>query len=64
MAVRRTLWLVLALVAATLFLPGCFVVDRDHNMKHVMSFTHDMERIHDTTDKYIFNYDKENPWQN
>lgn len=55
---------VLIIIGAVLLLSGCFTFERDHNRKHVMSFTRDLERIHATTDKYIFNYDREDPWQN
>lgn len=58
----RKILVLLALVVAGSFMSGCFsFVDWEHNLNHLRSWNEDLDRMHRTIDRYIFNFDYEDP---
>ena len=58
----RKLLLLVIVAIATSFTTGCFsFVDWEHNLNHLKAWNEDLDRIHRTIDRYIFNYDYEDP---
>lgn len=55
--------LLLAIIAiGTSFTTGCFsFVDWQHNLNHLRAWNEDLDRMHRTIDRYIFNYDYDDP---
>ena len=50
----------IAVVGAT----GCFsLFDWSHNWQHIKAWKEDLDQFHRTADKYIFNYDIDDPYR-
>jgi hypothetical protein len=52
---------VLAMVAAGL--GGCFTLDPQHSAAHFRSWYQDVKDLHVLTDKYFWNYDANDPFE-
>jgi hypothetical protein len=53
---------VLLLVFIGSCLSGCFsFVDWTHNLNHLRAWNEDLDRMHRTLDRFMFNYDYDDP---
>ena len=59
----RKLAVLVLLGAVSVGLGGCFTMDADHNARMIRSWHNDVKDLHKLTDKYFWNYDADDPFE-
>jgi len=59
----RKLVIVAVLSMVMVGLGGCFTIDTDHGASHFRSWYKDLKDLHVLTDKYFWNYDANDPFE-